>query len=183
MANIYSVRIRLMCSIHTTGIKISCNEKRELYLLSRESNDPKLCKHYKLYCKILSQVIKASKESYYNKYIADSDNRTKATWNIVKTLTGNKIKRKEISHININNTLTDNYQLIVNSFNTYFLTVTENIIKDISSNNDPSQDTNPLVYLINAFKQPFPKIQFKNTSTKEIEKNNSVLNSKKLLWM
>ena len=159
-----------MCSIRTTGIKISCNEKRELYLLSTESNDPKLCKHYKLYCKILSQVIKASKESYYNKYISDSDNRTKATWNIVKTLTGNKIKRKEISYINKNNTLTYNYQLIVNSFYMYFLTVTDNIIKDISPNNDPSQDTNPSVYLINAFKQPFPKIQFKNTSTKEIEK-------------
>jgi hypothetical protein len=166
----------------TTGIKISCNKKRELYLLSRQSNDPKLCKH-KLYCKILSQVIKASKESYYNKYIAASDNRTKSTWNIVKILTGIKINRKEISRININNTLTDNYQLIVNSFNTYFLTVTDKIIKDISPNNDPPQDMNPLDYLLNAFKQPFPKIQFKNTSTKEIEKIIQSLTAKKLLWI
>jgi hypothetical protein len=29
---------------------------------------------------------------------------------------------------------------------------------------------NPLDYLINAFKQPFPEIQFKNTNTKKIEK-------------
>jgi hypothetical protein len=30
-----------------TGIKASCNNKRKLYLLCRESNDPKLKKHYK----------------------------------------------------------------------------------------------------------------------------------------
>jgi hypothetical protein len=52
----------------------------------------------------------------------------------------------------------------------YFLTVTDRIIKDISPSNDPSRDMNPLDYLISALKRPFPKIQFKNTITKEIEK-------------
>jgi hypothetical protein len=68
------------------------------------------------------------KEAYYNKYISDSDNRPTAAWNIVKTLTGNKNNHKEISHININNILTDNCQLIVNLFNTYFLTITDKIV-------------------------------------------------------
>jgi hypothetical protein len=63
----------------TTGIKISCNKKRELYLLSKHSNHPKLCKDYKLYCKILSQVITAAKEAYYNKYVGRPESKdTKA---------------------------------------------------------------------------------------------------------
>jgi len=41
----------------TTGIKTSCNNKRKLYLLYRESNDPNLKIYYKNYCKILSKVI------------------------------------------------------------------------------------------------------------------------------
>jgi hypothetical protein len=36
----------------TTGIKTSCKHKRELYLTSRDSNDPKLKRHYELYCKV-----------------------------------------------------------------------------------------------------------------------------------
>jgi hypothetical protein len=124
-----------------------------------------------LYCKILSQVITAAKEAYYNIYISDSDNKPRATWNIVKTLTANKNNHQEISHININNILTDDCQLIVNSFNTCFLTVTDKIVIDIPQYSDgPSQNMNPLDYLSNVFKQPFPNIQFNNTSTKEIKK-------------
>jgi hypothetical protein len=92
-------------------------------------------------------------------------------WNIVKTLTGNKNNHKEISHININDILTDNCQLIVNLFNTYFLTVTDKIVSDIPQYSDGfSQNMNPLNYISNVFQQPFPNIQLKNTSTKEIEK-------------
>jgi hypothetical protein len=41
----------------TTGVKRSCNNKRKLYVLYRESNDPELKIYYKIYCKILSEVI------------------------------------------------------------------------------------------------------------------------------
>jgi hypothetical protein len=46
----------------TTGIKTSCSNKRKLYLLCRESNDPKLKIHYKKYCKMLSTVITLAKK-------------------------------------------------------------------------------------------------------------------------
>jgi hypothetical protein len=48
----------------TTGIKISCNYKRYLYLLSRDSNDTNLKEYYKQYCKILTNVIKEAKKVY-----------------------------------------------------------------------------------------------------------------------
>ena len=50
----------------TTGIKTSCNNKRKLCLLCRESNDPKLKTLYRNYCKTLSKVITAAKKMYYN---------------------------------------------------------------------------------------------------------------------
>ena len=37
----------------TTGIRTSCNLKRTLYLLCKNSCDPRLKNHYKLYSKIL----------------------------------------------------------------------------------------------------------------------------------
>jgi len=50
----------------TTGIKISCQHKREIYLISRDSNNSKLKAHHKSYCLILSKVFKAAKQFYYN---------------------------------------------------------------------------------------------------------------------
>jgi hypothetical protein len=43
-------------------IKISSQHKRDLYLLYRSTEDPKLKDHYKTYCGILSDVIKIAKE-------------------------------------------------------------------------------------------------------------------------
>ena len=41
----------------TKGIRISCTNKRKLYLIHRNRNDPHLKEHYKKYCKILNMVI------------------------------------------------------------------------------------------------------------------------------
>jgi hypothetical protein len=56
---------------------------------------------------------------------------------------------------------------------------TENIIHDIRCNNKQGYNTNknPNYYLSNLFHKPFPNIEFKNTSTKEIEK---IINSLKI---
>jgi hypothetical protein len=42
----------------TTGIKTSCKHKRELYLAIRDSKDINLRRYYKLYSKVLSNVIR-----------------------------------------------------------------------------------------------------------------------------
>jgi len=47
----------------TREIKTSCNNKRKLYLLCRESNDPNLKIYYKNYCNILSKFIILAKKS------------------------------------------------------------------------------------------------------------------------
>jgi lipoate-protein ligase A len=72
------------------GIKISCRHKRELCVTLMNSNDPNLKHYYKIYCKILSDVIKAAKKLHYNRLISNSNNKMKTTWSIIKSVTGKK---------------------------------------------------------------------------------------------
>ena len=67
----------------TLGIKISCKQKRGLFLLSTNSNNSTLKQYYKAYCKILVKVIKEAKRMTLNKTILKSSNKTKTTWNII----------------------------------------------------------------------------------------------------
>ena len=46
----------------TSGIKTSCKRKRELFLLTRNSNDSAMKQHYKEYCKILANVVREAKK-------------------------------------------------------------------------------------------------------------------------
>jgi hypothetical protein len=59
------------------GIKTSCKHKRVLYQISKTSNNQLLKKHYRKYCKILTQVIKEAKGMHFNKLIVESDNKVK----------------------------------------------------------------------------------------------------------
>jgi len=47
----------------TTGIRISCANKRKLYLIYRKSNNPSHKEYYKSYCQTLSKVIMSAKNS------------------------------------------------------------------------------------------------------------------------
>jgi hypothetical protein len=57
-------------------------------------------------------------------------------------------------------------------FNKYFLSITENILRDARCTNKQGSNINknPNYYLLNLFHKPFSSIKFKNTSPKEIEK-------------
>jgi hypothetical protein len=47
----------------TSGIKTSCKRKRELFLLTRNSNDSAMKQHYKEYCKTLANVVREAKKN------------------------------------------------------------------------------------------------------------------------
>jgi hypothetical protein len=70
----------------TVGIKSSCKHKRERLLLNRNSNNTALKQYYKIYCKILTNVIKEAKRMTYNNIILKSTNKSKTTWNIINEL-------------------------------------------------------------------------------------------------
>ena len=103
----------------TTGIRISCANKRILYLTYRKSNNPTHRQYYKSYCQILSKVMLA-KKLHYNNHIIKSKNKPKTTLNIVRTITSNRNTNNNIPTMNVNNKLSSNSLKIVNAFNSYF---------------------------------------------------------------
>jgi hypothetical protein len=126
----------------------------------RNSDDIPLKKYYKQYCKILANVIKEAKKYTYNNQINKSTNKIKTNWNIIKTET-NRHKRS---------TAMTDYHNSPEVFNNYFLTMCENIIKNIRFNKQKHDTYNsPNYYLLNQPHRVFPNINFKNTSAKEIK--------------
>ena len=47
----------------TKGTRISCQRKRDLYLIYKHTTNPRLRNYYKTYCKILTEVIKTAKKT------------------------------------------------------------------------------------------------------------------------
>ena len=143
----------------TLGIKTSCKHKRDLYLLSRNSNDSKLKNYYKLYCKVLSDVKQA--EKYHCNRL-----RIQITkWNSIKSEIGKEVKNEDMHQLNIDRNTTYDCWVISDSFNIHFISVVEKI-----NNATVKSISNPLDYLSHAFNSPFANIKYKFLSTKEIEK-------------
>jgi hypothetical protein len=115
----------------TTGIITSCQHKSECYLISSDSKNPKLKVHYKSYSLILSWVIKAAKQLYYNNKISKSNNKIKTTWDIINMETRKSHTNKSTQLINIDGKLITNQQSTTNSFNNYFITVADKITGNI----------------------------------------------------
>ena len=74
-----------------------------LYRTYECSNDTTFKLYYKKYCKTLTSTIIDAKKKYYDNLILKSNNRTKMTWNIVKTITNNNKNTNKIVVMNINN--------------------------------------------------------------------------------
>jgi hypothetical protein len=110
------------------GIQTSCAKKTELFRRCRENtNNSQIKKHYKIYCKILKQVINEAKKQSFHKQIAASSNKIKIAWNIVKENSGNICPDGSITKIKYGDTLLDNPMEIANALNTYYINITENI--------------------------------------------------------
>ena len=153
----------------TTGIETSCKHKKELYLINGDSNNSKLKAHYKSYCIILSKVIKAAKQLYYNNKISKSNSKIKTTWDIIKMETCKNHKNKGTQLINIDGNLITNQQLIANSFNNY-ITVADKITSNIKTDKTSLNCSNPVHCLHKNFKLPCSNMKLKYTIPKEIEK-------------
>ena len=105
----------------TTGIKVSCNKKRELYISCRHSSDLNLKTCYKWYCKVLSKVMLVAKKLHYNKIILNSKNKMKSTWKIINEEIGKTKHDVGIKSLVIGSNVIMNQNKIADSFNNYFL--------------------------------------------------------------
>jgi hypothetical protein len=152
------------------GIKTSCQHKRELYMISRDSNNPKLKAHYTSYCLILCKVIKAAKQLYYNNKIFKSNNKTKTTWVVIKFETCKTHTNEGTQLKNIDGNLITNQKSIANSFNNYFLTVADRITSNIKNDKTSLNCNNPIHCFHKNFKLPCSSMKLKYTTPKESEK-------------
>jgi hypothetical protein len=155
----------------TTVIRTSVKHKRELYLNSRNSNNPKLIEYYNSYSKRLSKVIREAKILRYKKQMLASQNKTRTTWNIVRSETMKKKGKEGITSLNINGMLIRNQQIIANSFSNYFSNIAEKLIEENHiDKTDLLQNGTTLDHALRNCDQMYPSIKFRYTSTKEIEK-------------
>jgi hypothetical protein len=89
--------------------------------------------HYRKYCNKLTQVIKKAKCMHYNRQILESKNKVKAVWKIVKKETGKYFTEEVTPSVKINGNAIQNPKLLANSFNAYFLTITERMNNDTTT--------------------------------------------------
>ena len=75
--------------------------------------------YFNKYCRILKQVIKQAKQMSNKIYVRNAEDKTKATWNLVKNITRPNSKKKTV----FENFLTkyDTSTEILNNINTYFV--------------------------------------------------------------
>jgi len=99
-----------------------------------------------------------------------SNNKPKTTWNIVRTITNNKNSTNNITTMNVNNQLSSNPQIIANAFNTYFLSVAENLLTGNAPGTLTTNNIDPLTYLRQNFNHTSTPLILKNTTTYEIDK-------------
>jgi len=96
-------------------------------------------------------------------------NKMKSTWKIINEVKGKTKSSIDIQSLVINNNVIMNQNKITNIFNIYFISIADTVNSD---NNKPisTSMTNPVIYLTNNFRRPFPKISWKYASTYKIEK-------------
>lgn len=108
----------------TKGIKVSCSRKRILRYKYYKYKTPEFKDSYRNYCKILRNCIRTSKNLGNKQYILKAKNKCKAIWNIIKNETSSSIESQNFNIINYNNTQISDPTEIANSFNSFFINLT-----------------------------------------------------------
>lgn len=146
----------------TSAIKVSCKKKRILY---QQKNRGQIgAEFYNKYCNILKNVIKEAKKMSNKKYIEDSENKTKASWNLVKKITG-----KNTEHGTILEYFSEKYRspsVILNKLNDYFINECESIQQNYQYNFN--QTVNPLSIFLSPTNNDEISKCIKNLRTKNL---------------
>jgi hypothetical protein len=101
--------------------------------------------------------------------IANSQNKAKTMWRIIKFQTNNTVHQSGIESLKINNTVTDNKDDIAHAFNAYFISVADSVVNNISGKTNYKNNRHTTDYLNLNYGHYFPDIQWKYISTYEIQ--------------
>jgi hypothetical protein len=151
----------------TKGIKISCNNKRKLYLACRHHNNEEIKGYYQLYSNILANVIREAKKINYRKKILRSNNKYKTTWDIIKEISGHQHHTINMQDIKVANEHIIDQQEIAEVFNDYF-TFKKDKVHKYKAQNRLHDVTSRNCYTNNNDIHPSSSFVFRTFSTKEI---------------
>ena len=151
----------------TKGIKISCNNKRKLYLSYRQNPNEETKKYYRLYSKILTDVIKEAKKIYYNKKVLTSSNKCKATWDIINEINEHRHTKIDAQDLKVDHKHITNPEEIAEMFNKYFSSQENDVIK-LKSQSKSINETKAKCYFNQDNKLYSTPFVLKTLSTKEI---------------
>jgi hypothetical protein len=109
----------------TNVIRISCKHKRNLCVLSKNTDDFQVKNYYKRYCSISRKVIREAKKLHYNTQIKNSVNKVKTICNIIKKNTGRTHISENIFDLSSDSRNTKDVNEIAYTFNKFFLSIPE----------------------------------------------------------
>ena len=118
-------------------------------------------------------VIRKAKIIEHDKLIVNSHNKVKTTWIIINKESGRNKKKSEIQALKVGGKkkITDQ-QTIAETFSEYFVDVAENVKRQNKNNliNDDNSNVDSRTHFMEqAFNKPYPSMEYKCTTTKEIE--------------
>jgi hypothetical protein len=113
---------------------ISSQIKKRNYLHKKVKNKPpsdKFRLYYNSFRNKLREKIKSEKSQYYKNKLERNLGNHKATWNVIREITGQNHRVQKFC-LNINGSLVTDSGLVANEFNEFFLSVADKIIQDDS---------------------------------------------------
>ena len=116
----------------TKGILKSITQKNVLYrkiIRTKVLTKRKLLlQNFKVYKNTIHKLTRINKSDYYKRYFEEHRNKSKKTWDGIKSITSFKTKaHKQIKSININNEIIFNPKIISETFNNFFVTIARDI--------------------------------------------------------
>lgn len=107
---------------------------KDIYLLNKVYNDLELRTRYNILKKRHEKNISARKKTYYDNFIMNAENKTKATWMVISQNINIRNNKKTYPITFSNNGNKINKDEVANSFNDYFIDSIKSVIPDLNKN-------------------------------------------------
>ena len=111
-----------------------------------------------------------AKRMEYDKLILNSCNKAKTTWHII--ISQEETKKSEIQALKVQDKKITDQQIIAETFKKYFVAIAENINRQKKSELIDNVENNKYShthFMEKAYNKPYPIMEYKCTTTKEIE--------------
>lgn len=151
----------------TKGIIKSCETKKLLFIKMKKHNDETSKKAYNDYKKCLSLVIKEAKKQANDKYIHNHVNKAKAAWTVINNEIGRMKSKTDIDMLELNGIEIKDPDKIASTFNTFFNTIADELLKSQNNNNSTNILHNQIPEL-NSINTPHIFDTFHPTTEREI---------------